>query len=191
MQKFKSHKIVEAVKIADITPNHENTGAFIVPMQTGETRLDNIAVSRAYLIKHEPEPFGYYIRYTDGYESFSPAQAFEEGYTAVDDAYPTREETLTTGQPKITTYRNLNQVEVDMMNLIKASETSIAVLFGLVHDHLQAQLVGAMNVEGSSGPELDRRDRAQPERWVAMARTDFQIAFMKLTRAVAQPNSAL
>ena len=26
---------------------------------------------------------GYYVRYEDGYESWSPAQAFEEGYTRI------------------------------------------------------------------------------------------------------------
>ena len=27
---------------------------------------------------------GYYVRYADGYESFSPADVFEDGYTAID-----------------------------------------------------------------------------------------------------------
>ena len=35
------------------------------------------------MAKHEAG--GYYVRYPDGYESWSPAEAFEEGYTLVDD----------------------------------------------------------------------------------------------------------
>lgn len=122
-----------------------------------------------------------------------PTEAFEDGYTAV-DAYPTPVETLTTGQPKIATYRNLTQAEIDVMNLIKSFEGSVADLLATVHAHLQGQLVAALNLASASvtaSPEGIRRDRAQPERWVAMARTDFQTAFMKLTRAVAQPDSPL
>jgi hypothetical protein len=33
------------------------------------------------MIKHAPQVGGYYVRYPDGYESWSPAKAFEEGYT--------------------------------------------------------------------------------------------------------------
>lgn len=32
-----------------------------------------------------------------------------------------------------------------------------------------------------------RHNAAEPERWLAMARTDLQCGLMKLTRAVAQP----
>jgi len=35
------------------------------------------------MYKHKPEVGGYYVVYADGYKSFSPAQAFEEGYTRV------------------------------------------------------------------------------------------------------------
>ena len=31
------------------------------------------------------EAGGYYVRYPDGYESWSPAEAFEEGYTLVEE----------------------------------------------------------------------------------------------------------
>ena len=33
--------------------------------------------------KHDPQAGGYYVVYADGYQSFSPAQAFEEGYTRI------------------------------------------------------------------------------------------------------------
>jgi hypothetical protein len=38
-------------------------------------------------LKHRggPSPVGgYYVRYKDGFESWSPAKAFEEGYTRID-----------------------------------------------------------------------------------------------------------
>lgn len=36
-----------------------------------------------YMHKHKPEAGGYYVQYEDGYKSFSPAQAFEEGYKKI------------------------------------------------------------------------------------------------------------
>lgn len=39
-----------------------------------------LKVSGDYLAKHKPEAGGYYVRYPDGYESFSPASAFESAY---------------------------------------------------------------------------------------------------------------
>lgn len=36
-----------------------------------------------YMNKHQPQIGGYYVKYADGYESFSPAEAFESGYTKV------------------------------------------------------------------------------------------------------------
>lgn len=50
----------------------------IVPDEAG---CPVFAVTRAYLMKHDPKPGGYYVLYGDGYDSYSPAQAFEEGYS--------------------------------------------------------------------------------------------------------------
>jgi hypothetical protein len=35
------------------------------------------------MTKHAPEVGGYYVVYADGYKSYSPAKAFEDGYTQV------------------------------------------------------------------------------------------------------------
>ncbi|MCX6845050.1 MAG: hypothetical protein NTU84_00535 [Verrucomicrobia bacterium] len=40
-----------------------------------------IHVTHDYVHKHKPEVGGYYVVYADGYKSYSPAKAFEEGYT--------------------------------------------------------------------------------------------------------------
>lgn len=40
-------------------------------------------VDQAYMDKHKPEVGGYYVVYEGGYKSFSPAKAFEEGYTRI------------------------------------------------------------------------------------------------------------
>lgn len=46
---------------------------------------DSRYVNKAYLEKHNPQIGGYYVLYPDGYESWSPAEAFEAGYHRYDD----------------------------------------------------------------------------------------------------------
>ena len=38
-----------------------------------------------FVQKHNPQSGGYYVRYEDGYESYSPAEAFESGYTPIEE----------------------------------------------------------------------------------------------------------
>lgn len=42
---------------------------------------------------------------------------------------------------------------------------------------------------GKNGAELARFDMAEPMRWLAIAKTDFQTGFMALKRSVAQPDN--
>ncbi len=53
-----------------------------------------------------------------------------------------------------------------------------------LHLHAQREAAMANDIE-----EFNRLNAVEPERWLAMARTDFQTALMKLHRAVAQPFS--
>ena len=82
MQKYKCHKEVEAAKIAAIEPPADR-------LQTGNWKLSFgdagwVSVAPSWMGKHTPEVGGYYVRYAGGYESFSPADVFEAGYTAID-----------------------------------------------------------------------------------------------------------
>jgi hypothetical protein len=94
MKTYKCHKTVKAAKIEGVF-----SGPCIVPaggpfnervlLKEGETCIvmeDDIAVifqdqDRPHLSKAEPG--GYYIVYDDGYTSFSPARAFEAGYSPI------------------------------------------------------------------------------------------------------------
>jgi hypothetical protein len=40
-------------------------------------------VDSAYMSKHKPVEGGYFVVYEDGYKSFSPAEAFESGYSRI------------------------------------------------------------------------------------------------------------
>jgi len=85
MPKYLSHKHVWALKIASIerdgSEDKESDGsATITPVETGYAP---IKVDHEYVHKHKPQVGGYYVVYADGYKSWSPAKAFEEGYTRI------------------------------------------------------------------------------------------------------------
>lgn len=112
MPHYKCHKEVWALKIAEIRGQSEAikptiaeleslivregsegisiepngtvyavSGAEIVPADDG---FAPFPVSAEYIRKHKPQVGGYYVRYKDGYESFSPAAAFESGYSKIE-----------------------------------------------------------------------------------------------------------
>ena len=78
LKEYICHKVVQAAKIEDITTERRPDGATWVN--------GSIQVKPDYLSKHKPEIGGYYVLYQDGYESYSPALAFESGYSLADSA---------------------------------------------------------------------------------------------------------
>lgn len=82
LPRYRSHKTVWALKIRAVIPPTEGPAGmgWIVPDDAG---YGPIEVSAEYLQKHKPVPGGYYVVYKDGYQSFSPAAAFEDGYTRI------------------------------------------------------------------------------------------------------------
>lgn len=83
MPKYRCHKEVWALKIKEIKydPNNPLAGAEIIPENT---LYGIIEVDIDYLNKRNPKVGGYYIVYSDDYKSYSPAKAFEEGYTLIE-----------------------------------------------------------------------------------------------------------
>lgn len=89
MQKWKCHKVVEAVRVDAVRPLAGSLQINGVGdqelMLLGEDAT--VAVPVAWVRRHAPDGNpqllcgGYYVRYADGYDSWSPAQAFEKGYT--------------------------------------------------------------------------------------------------------------
>ena len=95
MPRYQCHKKVWALKIATIMPDstlaqregRETTGgSWIEPADTGFAPFQ---VTAEYVKKHAPEVGGYYVVYADGYKSYSPAKAFEDGYTRINSKRPT------------------------------------------------------------------------------------------------------
>lgn len=85
LPRYQSHKIVEAFQIAATQPAATEGCLVLAPT---DTSLPEIVVPKDYVDKHNPQVGGYFVRYADGYESWSPAEAFEEGYRRVPDAQP-------------------------------------------------------------------------------------------------------
>ena len=77
---YRCHKEVQACQILRI--DEIDIKYWLVPCST---KLQPFEITAAYIAKHSPQPGGYYLRYTDGYESFSPAEPFESGYALLPD----------------------------------------------------------------------------------------------------------
>lgn len=86
LPQWQSHKIVEADRITEVIS---------IPMPGDLDRMHRwrlsggavVDVSDALYARVTPgvsATAGYYVRYPDGYESWSPAQAFDDGYTRLE-----------------------------------------------------------------------------------------------------------
>lgn len=82
MPRYKSHKIVWALKIKAI--EIQKASEYPMLLMPEEPGYAPVKVSGGWINKHNPQTGGYYVVYEDGYTSWSPAEAFEKGYTAVD-----------------------------------------------------------------------------------------------------------
>lgn len=84
---YRCHKTVRAVKIKSVDYNPSSgpcgiAGATITPEDGG---FEPFAVMADYVARHDPQPGGYFVEYSDGYCSYSPAEAFEQGYRLVEE----------------------------------------------------------------------------------------------------------
>jgi hypothetical protein len=84
MPRYKCHKEVWALRIAGIEQapadqerQHADGDWYIKPADSG---YSPVCVGHSFILKHKPEVGGYYVVYDDGYKSYSPAKAFENGY---------------------------------------------------------------------------------------------------------------
>ncbi len=83
MKEYKSHKIVKAFCIKEIIPPKvKNNGEVIIVAEGDEGSYTG---TMEWFNKHKPEVGGYYVVYNDDYASYSPKEAFEEGYAELDD----------------------------------------------------------------------------------------------------------
>lgn len=80
MPQYRSHKKVWALKVGDqigVNPD----GSVVLTFADGGFSPKTIA--KEVVSRYLPSPGDYYVVYEDGYESISPAKAFEDGYTRI------------------------------------------------------------------------------------------------------------
>lgn len=82
MPGYRSHKIVHALKIAAIE-FAEDGSAKIAPADAGFGTVEVKSDYRTKFHSSDDDDLGYYVVYADGYQSWSPTKAFEEGYTRI------------------------------------------------------------------------------------------------------------
>jgi len=78
MPRYRCHKEVRALKIKQVIHNESDGSCRLAFEDEG---YDPIAVNHMFMLKHAPKAGGYYVLCQDGYASWSPAEAFEAGYT--------------------------------------------------------------------------------------------------------------
>lgn len=94
-------------------------------------------------------------------------------------------------QQKIKGYRDLSQVETDLINEIKAKGAELGALVEKLFDHTRQQIADANAHGAATGDftEFQRLTNAEPHHWVSTGSTNLQQGLMALTRAVAQPTN--
>lgn len=91
MRKYRSHKVVEAGEIIGFDWQEHIAGDWpagvhntVTIRATDAASADQvIQVPRDFFARSRPQLGDYLVRYADGYLSWSPKAAFEDGYTAV------------------------------------------------------------------------------------------------------------
>lgn len=76
LPQYKCHKTVRAARITALRQNGTSDMPDLVLGDIGGI----VTLLPDWHAKHKPQVGGYYVVYDDGYASFSPANAFEEGY---------------------------------------------------------------------------------------------------------------
>lgn len=160
MQRYQSHKVVEAAKIMEFDPGPDQYNLFLEG--SGEYSLASDVGVRIVTMMADAtardgagNDLGWLVVYPDGYISWSPSSTFEEGYDLVQPS---------SGKSKIAGYRELSETEIFNMNAVKEHGRTLGDLYEILM-------------------EMDETDK----RWVAEGRTDLQKGLMCWTRAIAKP----
>ena len=77
---YKCHKVVRAMHIAAITQRATPFPGFVL----ADLASNEWVITTEFMERHNPETGGYIVMYEDGYTSFSPKEAFEDGYALLE-----------------------------------------------------------------------------------------------------------
>lgn len=184
MQKYQSHKIVEAAKIIGWTPM--TGGVTRLVLEGGEHAHANVddrwVAARLASIGGEVHAAvgGYFVQYPDGYTSWSPAEAFEQGYLPFDNSPQGFEKTHDPkdGALPVKGYQPQTEGKVALVNSFKVDEELLLRKLDALRDG---------NLPFSTAPGSVNHAMAD-QRWLAIGRTALEQAFMAINRAVFKPS---
>jgi hypothetical protein len=110
MPAFISHKRVWALKIAKVHIDDDGQG---IALQFENPRFALRAFTSSQL-EHKPIPEAgmWFVQYEGGYFSFSPAEAFEKGYSPAEEEPVVEKITLIPGKVVITAWGELKTVRI-------------------------------------------------------------------------------
>jgi hypothetical protein len=83
LPRYRCHKEVRAGRITGIQEVFLSEGFGTGVLMDLHLEGGWVRVPVEWMERHEPKVGGYYVVYKDGYTSYSPAEAFEEGYTRI------------------------------------------------------------------------------------------------------------
>lgn len=94
LPKYRSHKIVEACVISafgypeekSLQDMTEHSPVIIYP---ADIEIPPFTVPYRYILRHAPEPGGVFVRYEDGYISYSPYPQFDKGHIRMGGPFTT------------------------------------------------------------------------------------------------------
>lgn len=127
LPKYRCHKEVWALKIKSA---NWRRGGILLELTPEDSNFAPFTVDEAYVRRHGSGDLsgGYYVVYADGYRSWSPAKAFEEGYTLIQPtrsgaAVTTRVQVATIGR---TVHYVLTEDDADKINRRRTDGQSIS-----------------------------------------------------------------
>lgn len=82
LPRYRCHKEVWALKIELLKPDPKGSGDLTLHPENREYAA--FVLPAAWVAKHQPKEGGYWVQYKGGYTSYSPADAFEEGYSPIE-----------------------------------------------------------------------------------------------------------
>lgn len=157
MLKYKSHKTVEAAKIKAA----ERGGDGRLHLALEDAGTVRVSYDDAPRFRISEADLGYYVVYPDGYVSWSPSKAFEEGYTEV-GAHE--------GLP-VAGYQKQSDENVQLVNGFKEDEERILRKLDSLSDDAKTEAAGII---------IDHR-------WMTIGRTQLEQAFMAINRSIFRP----
>lgn len=87
LPQYLCHKRIRAAKICSIDPV-DYSNSIRLSLELPGDRRDYVVKDQEWINRFRPIKGGYYVQYEDGYTSFSPAAAFEEGYSLIPEPRP-------------------------------------------------------------------------------------------------------